>query len=152
MNVNGTSQPTDDKLTLEVQLMVECCQATCHYPCYLSQRWPRSMLPYGTARPQWVKNNFYFLFICLRHWSWDKMAAILQVTFSNNMPALLQLMAWQQSNNKPLFEPMMASIYKWHLYFETRGWMHQWVPPVRKCLHNMDGWMDQCKTVVSPVY
>ena len=41
---------TDDKSTL-VQVMDWCRQATSHY---LSQRWPRSMLPYGITRPQWV--------------------------------------------------------------------------------------------------
>ena len=42
---------TDDKSTL-VQVMVWCRQATSHY---LSQCWPRSLLPYVVTRPQWVK-------------------------------------------------------------------------------------------------
>ena len=41
-----------DKSTL-VQVMAWCCQATSSY---LSQCWPRSMLPYGVTRPQWVKS------------------------------------------------------------------------------------------------
>ena len=41
---------TEDKSTL-VQVMAWCCQATSHY---LSQRWPRSLSPYGVIRPQWV--------------------------------------------------------------------------------------------------
>ena len=41
----------DDKSTL-VQVMAWCRQATSHY---LSQRWARSMLPYGITRPRWVK-------------------------------------------------------------------------------------------------
>ena len=41
---------TDDKSTL-VQVMAWCRQAASHY---LSQCWPRSMLPNGVARPQWV--------------------------------------------------------------------------------------------------
>ena len=41
---------TDDKSTL-VQVMAWCRQATSQY---LSQCWPRSMLPYGVTRPQWV--------------------------------------------------------------------------------------------------
>ena len=44
---------TDDMSTL-VQVMVWCCQATSHY---LSQSWPRSLLPYGITRPQWVKKS-----------------------------------------------------------------------------------------------
>ena len=42
----------DDKSTL-VKVMAWCCQATSHY---LSQCWPRSMLPYSVTRPQWVKS------------------------------------------------------------------------------------------------
>ena len=44
---------TDDKSRLvQVHVIIWCCQATSHY---LSQCWPRSMLPYGVIRPQWVK-------------------------------------------------------------------------------------------------
>ena len=43
---------TDDKSTL-VQVMAWCCQATSHY---LSQCWPRSMLPLGVTRPQSVNS------------------------------------------------------------------------------------------------
>ena len=45
---------TDDKSTL-VQVMACCCQATSHY---LNQCWPRSPVPYGVTRPQWVKVKF----------------------------------------------------------------------------------------------
>ena len=41
---------TDNQSRL-VQVMAWCCQATSHY---LSQCWPRSMMPYGVTRPQWV--------------------------------------------------------------------------------------------------
>ena len=41
---------TDDKSTL-FQVMAWCHQATSHY---LSQCWPRSMLPYVVTRSQWV--------------------------------------------------------------------------------------------------
>ena len=41
---------TDDKSTL-VQVMAWCHQATSHY---LRQCWPRSPMPYGFTRPQWV--------------------------------------------------------------------------------------------------
>ena len=42
---------TDDQSTL-VQVMAWCHQATSYY---LSQCWPRFLLPYGVTRPQWVK-------------------------------------------------------------------------------------------------
>ena len=41
---------TDDMSKL-LQVMAWCHQAPSHY---LSQCWPRSLLPYGITRPQWV--------------------------------------------------------------------------------------------------
>ena len=41
-----------DKST-QVQVMTLCYQETSHY---LSQCWPRSMLPYGVTRPQYIKS------------------------------------------------------------------------------------------------
>ena len=46
---------TDDKSTL-VEVMAWCRQATSHY---LSQCWLSPLLPYGIARPQWVKSLFH---------------------------------------------------------------------------------------------
>ena len=43
----------NEKSTL-VQVMAWCRQATSHY---LSQCWPRSLLPYGITRPQWVNTQ-----------------------------------------------------------------------------------------------
>ena len=42
---------TDDQSTL-VQVMAWCRPTSSHY---LSQCWPRSLLPHGVTRPQWVK-------------------------------------------------------------------------------------------------
>ena len=44
---------TDGKSTL-VQVMAWCRQATSHY---LSQCWPRSLLPYGVLRLLWVNSS-----------------------------------------------------------------------------------------------
>ena len=44
---------TDDKST-PVLVMAWCHQATSHY---LSQCWPRSILPYGVTKPQWVNSS-----------------------------------------------------------------------------------------------
>ena len=47
---------SDDKSTL-VQVMAWCRQAISHY---LNQCWPRSLPPYGVARPQWVKLGYRY--------------------------------------------------------------------------------------------
>ena len=46
--------PIDNKSTL-VQVMAWSHRVTSHY---LSQCWPRSMLPYGVTRSQWVKSHY----------------------------------------------------------------------------------------------
>ena len=66
----------------------------------------------------------------LTHWGRDKMDAISQTTFSrafswmkifdspkfvpkgsiNNIPALVQIMAWRRPGDKPLSEPMMLNL------------------------------------------
>ena len=51
-----------DKSTL-VQVMAWCHQAPSHY---LSQCWPRCMLPYGITRPQW--GNKWFPHPWLQQW------------------------------------------------------------------------------------
>ena len=63
---------------------------------YLSQCWPRSVLPYGITRPQWVNPK--------THWSWDNMAAIFQMTFPNGFD-------WMK---------VVVSLFKCHLHFFLR--------------------------------
>ena len=71
----------------------------------------------------------------LTHWGWDKMVAIFQTKFFkciilnenefisidisqkfvpkgpiNNIPALVQIMAWHRPGDKPLSEPMMVNL------------------------------------------
>ena len=63
-----------------------------------------------------------------KHWGWERTIDILQMTFSikkvlisikislklvpvgqfNKKPALVQMMAWCQTGNKPLFKPMLT--------------------------------------------
>ena len=82
----------------------------------------------------------------LTHWGRHKMAAISQTTLSNafffnesccvllkiswkyvrkdpivNNPALVQIMAWCQTSNKPLSEPMIASFGD--VYMHLSAWM-----------------------------
>ena len=76
----------------------------------------------------------YALDILLTHWDWDKMATFSQTTFKrifsnenvrvsikislkfvpqgpiNNIPALVQIMAWRRPGDKPLSGPMMVRL------------------------------------------
>ena len=115
----------DDQSTL-VQVMAWCRQAPSHY---LSQWWPRSLLPYGVTRPQWVDKHFFVKLLsgeCHRTpliqvmavlvpsgntlpvepiaiQCQRKMATVLQ-TFSNTfayMSSLVQLMTFRLFHTEP---------------------------------------------------
>ena len=84
----------------------------------------------------------------LTHWGRDNMAAISQTTFSNafswmknawislkislkfvpnvridNIPALVQIMAWRRPGEKPLSEPMMVSLLM-HICVTRPQWVN----------------------------
>ena len=99
----------------------------------------------------------------LTHWGWDKMAAVLQTTFSNafniwvsikvslkfvpkgpinNTPALVQIMAWCRPGDKPLSEPMM-NILLTHICVTRLQWVkslrpeqngHHFADNIFKCI------------------
>ena len=76
-------------------------------------------------------------YYCLTHWGRDQMAAIFQTPFHwislkfvpggpiNDIPVLVQIMAWRQIDHKPLSEPMLirfTDAYMWHwgaMYIDT---------------------------------
>ena len=98
------------------------------------------------------KSDHYIL--SLTHWGKDKMAAISQITLSNafsqmkmlgfwlkfllkfvpkvpisNIPALVQIMAWRQSGNKPLSEPMIVRL-PMHICVTRPKWVNFFCPPL----------------------
>ena len=77
---------TDDQSTL-VQVMAWCRHATSHY---LSQCSPRSLLPYGVTRPQWVnlQNKIICPFPKFNSGTvevWERMLWVIDL-FHNNFP------------------------------------------------------------------
>ena len=84
-----------DKSTL-VQVMVWCRQATSHY---LSQCWPRSVLPCGITRTQWVKGrSIVVLMTCF----WNNM--FIKILFFNKLlDKSVLLKEHCQSYEKPCF-------------------------------------------------
>ena len=84
----------------------------------------------------WTRRPYkqYSYRLLLTHWGLDKMAAIFQTTFSNghswmkmyefwltfhyislmvpinNIPTLIQVIAWRRPGDKPLSEPMMVRL------------------------------------------
>ena len=84
---------TNDKSTL-VQVMAWCHQATSHY---LTQCWPRSMLPYGINRPQWV-NVWDFMFpritVGQSRLVVIRFLFIEYIELSEQMDVILQMVFW----------------------------------------------------------
>ena len=107
-----------DKSTL-VQVMAWCRQATSHY---LSQCWPRSMSPCGITRPQCVnsslpgQNGCHFtdnIFRCI--FVNEQLRILIKILLKvvpkgpiDNIPALVEIMAWRRIGDKPLSEPMLS--------------------------------------------
>ena len=115
-----------DKSTL-VQVMAWCCQAISHY---LSQCWPRYLSPCGITRPQWVNtlrprqdsrhfpdDVFKWIFLNANVWIFINISPeFLPKGQIINIPALVQMMAWRRSGDKPSSGSMIIRINGWRTY------------------------------------
>ena len=133
----------DDKSTL-VQVMAWCRQATSHY---LSQWWPRSLSPYGIVRPQWVntlrpkQDGHHFpndIFKCI--FLNENASILIKISMKfvpwgsiDNIPALVQKMAWCRPGDKPLSEPMMVSLLT-HICITWPQWVKRQNAKVEICI------------------
>ena len=109
----------------------------CRADCRLApSQWETSLQ--SNTISHWLGINLEWVLWCtliLTHWGWDEMNNISQMTFFkriffnenvwisikislkfvpkgpiNNIPALVQIMAWRRSGDKPLSEAMMVSL------------------------------------------
>ena len=120
-------------LTKKFSLMISCA-----WVCFFMFFTQYKLLPWnGNFLPSegvfWGFKDWHsscLCYCCISHWRRDKMAANYQTTFSNaffwmkiynslkfvpkgpinNVPALVQIMAWRRSGDKPLSEPMVVSL------------------------------------------
>ena len=127
LEVNGTGI-TNDRSTL-VQVMV--CQATS-----LNQCWLRSMVSYSGT---WQWDNTLWPRLNGRHFADDtfkqiflngnvRISIVISLKFVpkgpiNNIPALVQIMAWRRPSYKPLSEPMMVSLAT-HICITLPQWVN----------------------------
>ena len=136
--------------------MAWCHQAPSHY---LSQCWPSSMSPYSITNAQWVncsssantwqtintlrprQNGRHLaddilkcVFFNENAWIWLKISLkFVPMVRINNIPALVQLMAWRRSGDKPLSEPMMVSLLT-HICVTRPQWVNTLRPRQNCCL------------------
>ena len=124
---------TDDKSTL-VQVMAWCRQAASHY---LNQCWPRSPMPYGVTRPQWV--NWLSPGVCGFH-DFKMPVGEQQGTLLMMEKSFLKWSPVQHGScncllldgTKPLPEPMLPS-YLWGFLSFTWLQFHHQVPKLLFC-------------------
>ena len=111
----------DDISTLSE--VMTCChlETQSHF---FDQHRPRSMMTYGTNKPQWFntlrprQNGRHFadaIFKCIffneNIWIFIKISLkFVPRGPINNIPSLVQIMAWRRPGDKPLSEPMMVSL------------------------------------------
>ena len=121
---------TDDQSTL-VQVMAWCRQATSHY---LSQCWPRSLLPYGVSRPQWLNSLFP------RDVAGSDTGLILGLRTANERRCPSKSVVW---NN--LFVPKLQWLHHWSLgmdklFHPTPYWVYDYLSMPRLKLINVSMW------------
>ena len=131
---------TNDKSAF-VQVMDWCHQPTSHYQ---SRYWHRYKPPYDFPRPQWIntlrprQNGSHFpddIFnsICLNENVWTPIKFSLKFVPKGpieNIPALVQIMAWRRLGDKPLSEPMIVRLPT-HICVTRPQW-------VKVCILNLD--------------
>ena len=111
-----------------VQVMAWCRQATSHY---LSQCWPRSMLPNGVTRPQWVNQwiqryHEHIAHKCWRIFLYDLSYGINSLISGDGdgfvkLSPLVQVLAWcLMVLLNPLYEAMLA-YHQWFSLAFTCG-------------------------------
>ena len=125
-----------DGKSTRVKLMMWCHQETSHYLC---RCWSRSMSPHEASRPQSVntlrprQNGRHFAddilkCIFLNENAWISLKISLKFVPKvriNNIPALVQIMAWRRPGDKPLSEPMMVSLLT-HICVTRPQWVKAW--------------------------
>ena len=126
-------QDIDNKSRLD-QVMAWCRQATSHY---LIQEWSGSVTPYDMTWQHWVNplrqrqngrhfpnNIFKFIFLYENVWiSFQISLKFVPTILINNIPALVQIMAWRQPGDKPLSEPMMVKLLT-HICVTRPQWVN----------------------------
>ena len=105
---------TDDQSRL-VQVMAWCRQATSHY---LSQCWPRSLMPYGVTRPQWEKKE---------HQAWELRCSAQHMPLHDG-PGQVKLLVGQVDLGKVFFWIVCNLFWKMQ-NFESWGTKECYVEP-----------------------
>ena len=127
-------QDINDKIATLVLAMVWCCHATSHY---LNQCCHWITNPYYTTRPQrfnslrprqngrhFPDDIFKLVFLNENVWIFIKISLkFVSNVLTNNIPPLVQIMAWRWPGDKSLSEPMMVSLLT-HICVTRPQWVN----------------------------
>ena len=106
----------------------------CMHPLVLSNFWHANM-PVNSLRPRQNGRHFaddIFKCIFLNENVWIPIKISLKFVSKgpiNNIPSLIQIMAWRRPGDKPLSEPMMVSLLT-HICVTRPQWVNLWVLPL----------------------
>ena len=118
--LSGECHNTTDHYSTLVQVMAWCPQATSHY---LSQCWPRSLLPYDVTRPQCVNLSWLSdAYMC--QWTRSSLVQIIvwcQAIIWTNTGSLLNEPLGTNFNDK-LIEILTFSFRKMHFKMLFKQW------------------------------
>ena len=114
-----------------VQVMTWCRQATSHY---LSQCWPRSLLPYGVTRPQWVNTDLHKVSWLFTLCSKNQFQMGFHPTLRKQIPQFDPLKMAPKSGICPQRSPCHLIVFcaLSHICVIEHcviGWEHDWVWP-----------------------
>ena len=107
-------------------------QCQTHYSsieCWMSLRFGIIYTTFNTLRPRQNGRRFagdLFRCICLNENVWISLKISLKFVPKvpiNNIPSLVQILAWRRSGDKPLSEPMMASLLT-HICVTRPQWVN----------------------------
>ena len=106
----STLVQNDDKSTL-VKLMSFLFQWQLEQPCWVKQVLANvNTSPPRTKWPPFTDDNFKGIFLN------ENVSTVIKISLKfvstgpiNNIPALIQIMAWHRTDDKPLSEPVMVS-------------------------------------------
>ena len=101
------------------------------------------LLPFTTLRQRqngchFADDSFKCIFLCENVWISIKISLkFVPIGQINNVPALVQKMAWRRPGDKPLSEPMMASLPT-HICVTRLQWVNlTWKYYTRRCFTMM---------------
>ena len=125
LNKRWSKQSRRHRVHDDVTVMIECCFGI------ISTRWTKFTVKFNTLRPRqngrrFADDTFKCIFLN------ENVRISLKISLKfvpkgpiNNNPALVQIIAWRRSGDKPLSEPVMVSLLT-HICVTRPQWVNKY--------------------------